>query len=40
MLFVFAFQYVNKSIQEKYVQQVFDAVLRSAEIENIQPQLG
>jgi len=33
-------QYVNKSIQEKYIQQVFDAVLSSPEIENIQPKLG
>jgi len=33
-------QYVNKSIQEKYIQQVFDAVLCSPEIENIQPKLG
>jgi len=33
-------QYVNKSIQEKYIQQVFDAVLCSPEIENVQPKLG
>jgi len=33
-------QYVNKSIQEKYIQQVFDAILCSPEIENIQPKLG
>jgi len=37
LLFV---QYVNKSIQEKYIQQVFDAILCSPEIENIQPKLG
>ena len=36
----FYLQYVNKSIQEKYIQQVFDAVLSSPEIENIQPVLG
>jgi len=36
----FYVQYVNKSIQEKYIQQVFDAVLSSPEIENIQPKLG
>jgi len=36
----FCVQYVNKSIQEKYIQQVFDAVLSSPEIENIQPNLG
>jgi len=36
----FCVQYVNKSIQEKYIQQVFDAILSSPEIENIQPRLG
>jgi len=33
-------QYVNKSIQEKYIRQVFDAVLCSTEIDSIQPKLG
>lgn len=32
--------YVNKSIQQKYVQKVFDAVLASEEIEALQPRLG
>lgn len=33
-------EYVNRSIQQRFIQKVFDAVLRNEEIENIQPRLG